>query len=118
MLGAHEFWNEVDMLSEVWHTHLVSLIDYCDKCQEMILVNEYMAHGTLANHINKFRRNGNESSSLPWVQRLNICIGAARGLNYLHTGTHQCVTHKDVKSTNILLSENLVAKISDLDCPQ
>ncbi|GFS30492.1 malectin/receptor-like protein kinase family protein [Actinidia rufa] len=83
--GAHEFWTEVNMLSEVRQTHLVTLIGYCDECQEMILVYEYMAHGTLADHIYKFKRNGNGNSSLTWEQRLSICIGAARGLNYLHT---------------------------------
>ncbi|XP_057482773.1 receptor-like protein kinase FERONIA [Actinidia eriantha] len=111
--GGHEFWTEVDMLSEFQHTHLVNLIGYCDECQEMILVYEYMAHGTLADHIYKFRRNGKGSSSLTWEHKLNICIGAARGLNYLHNGTRPSVIHRDVKSTNILLNEKWVAKISD-----
>ncbi|XP_057481355.1 receptor-like protein kinase FERONIA [Actinidia eriantha] len=74
--GGHEFWTEVDMLSEFRHTYLVNLIGYCDEYQEMILVYEYMAHGTLADHIYKFRRNGKGSSSLTWEHKLNICIGA------------------------------------------
>ncbi|KAG5527702.1 hypothetical protein RHGRI_028593 [Rhododendron griersonianum] len=111
--GAHEFWTEIKMLSQLQHTHLVALIGYCDECQEMMLVYEYMAHGTLADHIYKIRRNDNGISGLTWEKRLSISIGAARGLNYLHMDTNFRVIHRDVKSTNILLDENWVAKISD-----
>ncbi|KAL4565666.1 hypothetical protein LXL04_029769 [Taraxacum kok-saghyz] len=85
--GASEFWAEVETLSKLRHCHLVSLFD----------------------HLHKL------NTPLSWLQRLKICIGAARGLDYLHTGTgiDVGVTHRDVKSSNILLHNNWAAKISD-----
>ncbi|GMP33186.1 hypothetical protein CsSME_00006618 [Camellia sinensis var. sinensis] len=111
--GPREFWTEVEMLSKLRHIHLVALIGYCKDSQEMILVYEYMAHGTLADHLYKNTREGHSICCLNWEQRLNVCIDAARGLDYLHRGTQPGVIHRDVKTTNILLNEYWVAKISD-----
>ncbi|XP_027163752.1 receptor-like protein kinase FERONIA [Coffea eugenioides] len=111
--GAHEFWTEIETLSKLRHIHLVSLIGYCNESQEMILVYEYIPRGTLADNLYKMSRKGNDIAPLGWEQRLRICIGAARGLEYLHNGTEYGVIHRDVKDSNILLDENFVAKISD-----
>ncbi|KAF3627964.1 putative receptor-like protein kinase FERONIA-like [Capsicum annuum] len=110
--GENEFWAEIKMLPIHCHENLLSLIGYCKEGDEMLLVYEYMSRGTLAEHLHKMNRSGHKNSSLSWEQRLKIAIGAARGLDFLHTSQDR-VIHRDVKSSNILLDENWGSKISD-----
>ncbi|XP_019155069.1 PREDICTED: probable receptor-like protein kinase At5g24010 [Ipomoea nil] len=116
--GLLEFQTEIMILSKIRHRHLVSLIGYCVERYEMILVYEFMEKGTLRDHIYNLdeqsaERSYTSRSELSWVQRLEACIGSAKGLHYLHSGLDMPIIHRDIKSTNILLDEQYVAKVAD-----
>ncbi|CAN1311076.1 Probable serine/threonine-protein kinase PBL28 [Linum perenne] len=108
--GEREFRVEVDILSRLDHPNLVSLIGYCADGKQRFLVYEYLPNGNLQDHLN-----GIGEAKMDWTQRLKVAIGAARGLAYLHSSSSVGIpiVHRDFKSTNVLLSANFEAKISD-----
>ncbi|KAK2447801.1 putative serine/threonine-protein kinase pbl23 [Trifolium repens] len=108
--GTREFFAEVLMLSMVNHPNLVRLIGYCVEDDQRVLVYEYMANGSLENHLLDI---GKDKEPLDWETRMKIADGAARGLEYLHNSADPPVIFRDFKSSNILLDENFNAKLSD-----
>ncbi|CAI9270613.1 unnamed protein product [Lactuca saligna] len=110
--GVKEFLTELQLLSRYKHPNLVPLLGYCNDDNEMILVYEYAHNGSLQSNLTMDKT----PFSLPWKHRINICIEAAYGLDYLHNHVeeNQRVIHRDIKSANILLDHKWKARISDL----
>ncbi|KAG0553820.1 hypothetical protein KC19_12G041800 [Ceratodon purpureus] len=105
-----EFFNEIDILSRVRHKNLVALLGYCQEKKYYILIYEYMKNGSLYDYLHG---NAQRAGMLDWKMRLQIGLNVAQGLEYLHTGCEQIFVHGDMKSSNILLSAKLVAKLGD-----
>lgn len=108
MQGGLEFKTEIELLSRVHHKNLVGLVGFCFEQGEQMLVYEFMPNGTLRESLT-----GRSDIHLDWKRRLRIALGSARGLAYLHELANPPIIHRDVKSTNILLDENLTAKVAD-----
>lgn len=105
----YAFLSELALLSRLNHKHLVQLIGYGEDANERVLVYEYMPNDTLHHHLHKL-----ESSPLmSWVARLEVALGAARGIEYLHTYAVPPIIHRDIKSSNILLDANWMPKVAD-----
>ncbi|XP_022724762.1 putative receptor-like protein kinase At1g72540 [Durio zibethinus] len=105
--GHREWLAEVIFLGQLKHPHLVNLIGYCYEEDHRLLVYEYMERGNLENQL--FKRYG---PSLPWLTRLKIAIGTAKGLAFLHE-EEKPVIYRDFKTSNILLDLAYKAKVSD-----
>lgn len=108
-LGQPEFLNVVEMMSGFNHENIIGFIGYCDEANEMIIVSEYANNQSLYEHLDET----DKRRSLTWAQRLKICVGAAAGLEYLHSGLGEgrLVIHRNIKAQKVLLDDNLEAKI-------
>ncbi|XP_022980299.1 probable serine/threonine-protein kinase PBL19 [Cucurbita maxima] len=112
-LQGHKQWlAEVQFLSIVEHPNLVKLIGYCavdgERGIQRLLVYEYMPNRSLEDHL--FNK---ALPALAWKTRLQIVLGAAQGLAYLHEGLEIQIIYRDFKSSNVLLDENFHPKLSD-----
>uniref|UniRef100_A0A0E0K5N2 Receptor-like serine/threonine-protein kinase n=1 Tax=Oryza punctata TaxID=4537 RepID=A0A0E0K5N2_ORYPU len=109
MQGKREFCTEIAVIGNIRHVNLVRLRGFCVEGQRRLLVYEYMNRGSLDRTL--FRPAAGQP--LEWKERMEVAIGAARGLAYLHFGCDQRIIHCDVKPENILLADGGQVKISD-----
>uniref|UniRef100_A0A803P054 Protein kinase domain-containing protein n=1 Tax=Cannabis sativa TaxID=3483 RepID=A0A803P054_CANSA len=105
-----EFAVEVEILARVRHKNLLSLRGYCAEGQERLIIYDYMPNLSLLSHLH-----GQHSAEclLDWNRRINIAIGSAEGIAYLHHHSTPHIIHRDVKASNVLLDSNFVAQVAD-----
>ncbi|KAK7289716.1 hypothetical protein RIF29_03577 [Crotalaria pallida] len=103
-----EFKNEINTLSRIEHLNLVRLYGYLEHGDEKIIVVEYVSNGTLREHLD-----GTRGQVLEIGERLDIAIDVAHAVTYLHMYTDHPIIHRDIKASNILITDNFRAKVAD-----
>ncbi|KAI4384237.1 hypothetical protein MLD38_002418 [Melastoma candidum] len=108
----------LDMLSKLRHRHLVSIFGHClvdrpNLASTLFVVLEYVSNGSLHDYMSDWRK----KEMLKWPQRITMCLGIARGVQFLHTGVALGIYGNDLKLENVLLDDSLTAKISNYKIP-
>ncbi|KAK2991533.1 hypothetical protein RJ640_016568 [Escallonia rubra] len=103
-----DFCREIELLARLHHRHLVTLRGFCIEKKERFLMYDYMANGSLKDHLHSPSR-----TPLSWGTRIQVAIDVANALEYLHFYCDPPLCHRDIKSSNILLDEHFVAKVAD-----
>lgn len=108
--GDREFTAEMETIGKIKHRNLVPLLGYCKVGDERLLVYEYMNNGSLDVLLHERDKT---DVGLDWATRKKIAVGSARGLAFLHHSCIPHIIHRDMKSSNVLLDDNLDAYVSD-----
>ncbi|XP_058182401.1 rust resistance kinase Lr10-like [Rhododendron vialii] len=107
--NGEEFINEVGIIGTIHHVNVVRFVGYCADGFRRALIYEFLPNDSLE----KFASSDHKKRSLGWKKLLEIAMGIAKGIEYLHQGCDQQILHFDIKPHNILLDENLNPKITD-----
>lgn len=105
-----EFAQEVEIVTTLNHNNIISLSGFCLEGNHLLLVYDFLSRGSLEENLHGNKKDYN---SFGWQERYRVAVGVAEALDYLHNGCAQSVIHRDVKSSNILLSDDFEAQLSD-----
>ncbi|KAF8406122.1 hypothetical protein HHK36_008202 [Tetracentron sinense] len=105
--GRKEYISEVKIISRLRHRNLVQLMGWCHERGEFLLVYEFMPNRSLDSHL------FGGKNILSWGFRYKISLGLASALLYLHEEWEECVVHRDIKSSNVMLDSNFNTKLGD-----
>ncbi|KAF5208150.1 Receptor-like kinase lip2 [Thalictrum thalictroides] len=107
---VEEFVLEIEIITTLNHKNIVSLFGFCFEDSNLLLVYDFLARGSLEENLHC---NKKEKTMFGWADRYKVALGVAEALDYLHNGNAQSVIHRDVKSSNILLSDDFEPQLSD-----
>ncbi|XP_073002881.1 PTI1-like tyrosine-protein kinase 3 isoform X2 [Typha latifolia] len=112
-----EFLTQVSVASKLKHENVVEMLGYCMAENLRFLAYEFATMGSLHDilHGRKGVQGAQPGPLLDWMQRVRIAIDAAKGLEYLHEKVQPSIIHRDIRSSNVLLFEDLKAKIADFN---
>lgn len=105
-----EFVLEIDIITTLNHKNIISLFGFCFENNNLLLVYDFFSRGSLEENLYGIKK---ETNAFGWPERYKVAIGVAEALDYLHNGCGQSVIHRDVKSSNILLSDDFEPQLSD-----
>ncbi|KAL2347214.1 hypothetical protein Fmac_001214 [Flemingia macrophylla] len=105
-----EFVQEIEIITTLQHNNVISMSGFCLEGNHLLLVYDFLSRGSLEENLH-----GNKAdfSAFGWQERYKVAVGVAEALDYLHNGCARAVIHRDVKSSNILLSDDFEPQLSD-----
>nr|KJB48947.1 hypothetical protein B456_008G094600 [Gossypium raimondii] len=105
-----EFVQEIEIITSLNHKNLISLFGFCFEQNKLLLVYNFLSRGSLEENLHGNKKDGN---AFGWQERYKVAVGLAEALDYLHNSCEQPVIHRDVKSSNVLLSNDFEPQLSD-----
>ncbi|XWS44668.1 hypothetical protein CRYUN_Cryun15aG0067500 [Craigia yunnanensis] len=107
--AVKELVQEIEIITSLNHKNLISLFGFCFEEKKLLLVYDFVSRGSLEENLHGNKKDRN---AFGWQERYKVAVGVAKALDYLHNGCEQPVIHRDVKSSNVLLSDDFEPQVA------
>ncbi|KAK3016036.1 hypothetical protein RJ639_005296 [Escallonia herrerae] len=104
----NEFVLEIEIITALHHKNIISLFGFCFEDNNLLLVYDFLSRGSLEENLHGIKK---DPLAFGWSERYKVAVGVAEALDYLHSGSAKPVIHRDVKSSNILLSDDFEPQV-------